>query len=203
MDHAIVSSFFHNEFSHPKNCLAKLPAIDNDFQRSDINNKDQLKAALFACCEGNPAMTCGFHSQKISNAESGSLPRCHRAYSQIYHYCDVIMGAMASQITSLTIVYSTVHSGADQRKHQSSASQAFEWGIHQSPVNSPHKWPVTQKMFPFDDGFMYKWDLIKTLSISVRELLMVTRNYTIFPQAATLYLTNTKQCYLCKQHRWR
>ena len=35
------------------------------------------------------------------------------------------MGAMALQITSLTIVYSTVNSGADQRKHQSFASLAF------------------------------------------------------------------------------
>ena len=35
------------------------------------------------------------------------------------------MGAMASQITSLTIVYSTVYSDADQSKHQSSASLAF------------------------------------------------------------------------------
>ena len=58
------------------------------------------------------------------------------------HYDDVIMGAMASQITSLTIVYSTVYSGADQSKHQSSASLAFVWGIHRGPVNSPHKWPV-------------------------------------------------------------
>ena len=63
------------------------------------------------------------------------------------HYDDVIMGAMASEITSLTIVYSTVYSGADQRKHQSSASLAFVWGIHRAPVNSPHKWPVTRKMF--------------------------------------------------------
>ena len=68
-----------------------------------------------------------------------------------FHYCDVIMGTMASQITSLTIVYSTVYSGADQRKHQSSASLAFVWGIHRGPVNSPHKWPVTRKMFPFDE----------------------------------------------------
>ena len=58
------------------------------------------------------------------------------------------MGAMASQITSLIIVYSTVYSGADQRKHQSSASLAFVWGIYRWPVNSPHKWPVTRKMFP-------------------------------------------------------
>ena len=70
------------------------------------------------------------------------------------HYNDVIMSAMASQITSLTIVYSTFYSGADQRKHQSSASLAFVWGIHRWPVNSPHKWPVTQKMFPLDDVIM-------------------------------------------------
>ena len=61
------------------------------------------------------------------------------------HYSDVIMGTIASQITSLTNVYSTVYSDADQRKHQSSASLAFVRGIHRRPVNSPHKWPVTRK----------------------------------------------------------
>ena len=70
------------------------------------------------------------------------------------HYNDVIMSTMASQITSLTIVYSTVYSDGDQRKHQSSASLAFVRGIHQWPVNSPHKWPVTRKMSPFDDVIM-------------------------------------------------
>ena len=70
------------------------------------------------------------------------------------HYCDVIMGAIASQITSLTIVYSAVYSEADQRKHQSSASPAFVRGIHRGPVNSSHKWPVPRKMFPFDDVIM-------------------------------------------------
>ena len=72
----------------------------------------------------------------------------------LFHYGDVIMGAIASQITSLTIVYSTVYSDADQRKHQSSVSLAFVWGIHRGPVNSPHKWPVTREMFPFDDFIM-------------------------------------------------
>ena len=70
------------------------------------------------------------------------------------HYDDVKMGAIASQITSLTIVYSTVYSDADQRKHQSSASLAFVRWIHRWPVNSPHKWPVTRKMSPFDDVIM-------------------------------------------------
>ena len=54
----------------------------------------------------------------------------------------------------IAIVYSTVYSGADQRKHQSSASLAFVRGIHRRPVNFPHKWPVTRKMFPFDDVIM-------------------------------------------------
>ena len=76
-----------------------------------------------------------------------------------HHYDDVIMGAIASLITSLTIVYSTVYSDADQRKHQSSASLAFVRGIHWGPVNSPHKWPVTQKMFPFDEVIMKKLSL--------------------------------------------
>ena len=64
------------------------------------------------------------------------------------------MGIVASQITGLTIVYTTVYSDADQSKHQSCASLAFMWGIHRGPVNSPHKWPVTRKMFPFDDVIM-------------------------------------------------
>ena len=76
-------------------------------------------------------------------------------------YDDVIMSAMASQITSLTIVYSTVYSCADQRKHQSYASLAFVWGIHRWPVNSPHKGPVRRKMFPFHGVIMVnpEWSL--------------------------------------------
>ena len=73
------------------------------------------------------------------------------------HYGDVITSQMAFRITSLTIIYSTVYSGADQRKHQSSASLAFVRGIHRWPVNSPHKWPVTRKMFPFDDVIMISY----------------------------------------------
>ena len=67
-----------------------------------------------------------------------------------------MMSAMASQITSLTIVYSTVYSGADKKKHpfESPASPAWVRGIHRGPVNSPHKWPVTRKVFPFDDVIM-------------------------------------------------
>ena len=80
----------------------------------------------------------------------------------VFIYNDVIMGAIASQITSLTIVYSTVYSGADERNHQSPASLAYVWGIHRWPVNSPHKWPVTRKMFPLDDVIMSKTYLLFT-----------------------------------------
>ena len=41
-----------------------------------------------------------------------------------------------------------------RRKYQSAASLAFVRRIHRGPVNSPHKWPVTRKMFPFDDVIM-------------------------------------------------
>ena len=75
--------------------------------------------------------------------------------SQPTHYSDVIMGGMASQITSLASVYSTAYSGIDQRKHQRSASLAFVRGIPRSPVNSPHKGPVTRKRFPFNDVIMW------------------------------------------------
>ena len=84
----------------------------------------------------------------------------------IHHYDDVMMDMMASQITSLTIVYSTVYSDAGQRKHESSASLAFVRGIHWGPVNSPHKWPVTRKMFPFDDVIMI-WSTYPYSSVSL------------------------------------
>ena len=73
---------------------------------------------------------------------------------KIYHNCDIIMGTMASQIISLAIVYTIIHSGTDQRKHQISTLLAFVWGIHRRLVNSLHKWPVTWKMFQFDDVSM-------------------------------------------------
>ena len=94
------------------------------------------------------------------------------------HYDDVIMIMLASQITSLTIVYSTVYSDVNQRKHQSSASLAFVWEIHRGPVNFPHKGPVTRKMFPFDDVIM--------LSFMIRDELVISCS------APSLYLINAK-----------
>ena len=73
---------------------------------------------------------------------------------RLSHYSDVIMSTIASLITGVSIVYWTVCSDADQRKHQSSALLAFVRGIHQWPVNSPHKGPVTRKIFSFNDVIM-------------------------------------------------
>ena len=85
-----------------------------------------------------------------------------------YHSNDVIMGAITSQIPSLTIVCSAVYSGADQRKHQRSASLAFVRGIHRGrPVNSPHKGPVTRKTCPFDDAIMMAYVDVLTLALKV------------------------------------
>ena len=74
---------------------------------------------------------------------------------RIMHYNAVIMGAMVSQITSLTIVYSTIYSRCWSKKTSKLRVPGFVRRIHRSPVNSPHKGPVTQKMFPFDDVIMY------------------------------------------------
>ena len=93
------------------------------------------------------------------------------------HYSDVIMGTMASQITSLNIVYSTIYSGADQRKHQSSASLAFVRGIHQWPVNSPHKWPVRQRKFPFDDIIMLTGTLRPQTSLKQCDSSILPTNF--------------------------
>ena len=70
------------------------------------------------------------------------------------HYSDVIMKAMASQITSVSIVCSTVCSGIDKRKHQGPASLAFVRGLRSLVDSRGHEGPVTRTMFPFDDVIM-------------------------------------------------
>ena len=77
-------------------------------------------------------------------------------FIRVIHYNDVIMSAMASQITFVSIVCSTVSSCAYQRKHQSSPSLAFVRGIRLWPWASLHKGSVTRKMFLFDDVIMLK-----------------------------------------------
>ena len=70
------------------------------------------------------------------------------------HYTDVIMNTMASQITSLTVVYSIVYSDSRSKKTSKFRVTGLCVGNSPGPVNSPHKGPVTRKMFPFDDVIM-------------------------------------------------
>ena len=125
-------SFVMGIYRWPVNFSHKFPVMRNEVLRHDVNIKTMTLRARIPWIPHRIACT---------------------------YYCDVIMGAMASQITSLTIVYSTVHSGPDQRKPQSSASLAFVRGIHRGPVNSPHKWSVTRKMFPFDDVIRHTYNV--------------------------------------------
>ena len=121
--------------------------------------------------------------------------KCDLVGEQNYskHYCGVIMSAMASQITCVSIVCSAVCSGAGQRKHQSSASLAFVRGIQWWPVDSPHKGPVTQKMFPFDDV------IVKWYKISIHELIDID----LQPQCVKVWISLplesiTKHQHVCK-----
>ena len=140
-------------------------------------SKKTSKLRITGLCAGNSPVTGEFAAHRASNVKNVSIWWCHHILNAVrctaslcfwfnsgfldgkqnlaLHYGDVIMSTMASQITSLTIVYSTVYSGADQRKYQSSMSLTFVRGIHLSPVNSPHTGPAMRKMFPFDDITMY------------------------------------------------
>ena len=100
------------------------------------------------------------------------------------HYNDVIMTTMASQITSLTVVYSTVYSDADQRKHQKLRVTGLCVGNSPGLVNSPYKGPVMRKMFPFDDVIMLRKMCRKK----------VDWYYTNFPIK--------RRCYKCDQLRF-
>ena len=140
--------------------------------KSELTSRDVRQYVciwLSLCHYRTPAPTCNLDRYAQNNHVNDTLNNAlthdlgiswyhyhnaNRLWMAIVHYSDAIMGAIASQITSLTIVYSTVYSDADQRKHQSSASLAFVRGIHRGPVNSQHKWPVTRKMFPFDNVIM-------------------------------------------------
>ena len=123
------------------------------------------------------------HCMGVTNSMNGILFASY--LYQVIHYNDVIMGDIASQITSLTIVFSAVHLDTDQRKHQSSVSLAFV----RRPVNSPHKWPVTRKMFPFDDVIMSSdiW-IVSHCSVLDPETMVSAVCFTMFSQNTGIYV---------------
>ena len=146
-------------------------ATDNSTVRSGKYLRKNQSSALLALCEGNILVTAGFSKQRVSNA--ARVPSsCHHvvkpgnfihillkskkqnwwiwvnaSHGSANYYRDVTMSAMASQITDISTICSTVCWGAHQRKHQSSTSLAFVRGIHRWPVDSLHKGPVMRKYF--------------------------------------------------------
>ena len=152
-----------NKSWHKKACLPYNPQQVMSVIKIFMWNSDDRIGSLFEC-EITQGYLCakyycviswvgnGLREQSIVSTANKDL----RISGENIHYSDVIMDTMASQITSLTIVYSTVYSGTDHRKYHSSASLACVRGIHRWPMNSSHKWPVTRKMFPFDDITMYR-----------------------------------------------
>ena len=118
------------------------------------HNSGSTLSQVMACC-----LTTARHYLKQCSLVISCIIKVfpterHGIIKRAIHYSDVIMNAMASQNTGVSIVYSTVCSGAYQRKHQLSASPTFFRGIHQWPVNSPLKGSVTKKTLAFDDVIM-------------------------------------------------
>ena len=111
------------------------------------------------------------------------------------HYSDVIMGTMGSQITSLTIVYSTVYCGANQRKQKSSASLAFVMGIHRWPVNTPYKGQVTRKMFPFDDVIIMRSPKTIHIANTLESTLIRHRSDIFASNRYSIYVDSGGLCY--------
>ena len=167
-DNSIVCSTARSGLEHARK-ISKIRITGPLLGESTGKFRDVKRSKRMKCCvffnhfnerHGTKCSFCPFNCATKSRRNFRDFFLCvcqshtlvfHRRKS--VHYNDVIRSPMASQITSLTIVYSAI-----QTKHQSSASMAFVRGIHRWPVNSPRKWPVTRKMFPFDDVIMYSLD---------------------------------------------
>ena len=129
------------------------------------------------------AISLGIHQAQITEFRIiDHYQKCHSnllgqwgksSWPDLIYYSDVILSMMATEITGVLIVCSTVYSGTNQRKHQSfnqrkhqsSASLAFVMGIHQWPMDYPQKGPIMWQMFPFDDvSMMWIIHLLETLN---------------------------------------
>ena len=119
--------------------------------------QDKIRAKSMSL-RRNTGYCTKYENGKVENLALKSQMTLTHSHS-LADYNDVIMSAMVSQITTVSIVCLTVCSCADQRKHQSSASLAFVRGIHRWPVSSPPKGPVTRQMFPFDDVTRDLWNI--------------------------------------------
>ena len=129
--------------------LGSIYRLYNDYWFKFIEQKaPKYPCVFYDCLEIVPCLYAHkqmFRIYCISLYLSLYIP--NRDVKPIAHYIDVIMTTMASKMTSLTVVYSTVYSDADQRKHQSSASLAFVWGIHRDRWIPHRKGQLRRKCF--------------------------------------------------------
>ena len=95
------------------------------------------------------------------------------------HYSDAIINVKVSQMTGVSIVFSTVYLGTYQRKHHSSASLAFVRVIHWWPVDSPHKGSLKRKVFPFDYAIMQLMMTLTANRVNDMFLIFHCRLFTI------------------------
>ena len=133
-----IKIFLHlySSFVWPHTCNSIQPRDDS------MSNKTYIHETYRNLCKLKCTRSLGSNKNQIVTMDTVGIVFLTLQWRHNDH------DGVASQITSLTIAYPTVYSGADQRKHQSSASLAFVRGIQRGPVNSPHKLPVTRKMFP-------------------------------------------------------
>ena len=112
-----------------------------------------------------------------------------------WHYSDVIMTTIASLITSLAVVYSAVYSDADQRKHQSSASLAFVWGIHRDRWIPRTKGQLRGKCFHLMTSSCKIYVLFQLLQCST-QCHMILGHVIMAPQNI-IYIITWLTMYVC------
>ena len=116
-----------------------------------VNERNHLQSMVSLYAES----VFMFVATSSAQSETSFLfPNSKSGYSTVLltnHYSEIIISTMTSQVTGVSAICST----ADQRKYESTVSLAFVRRIHWWPVDSPHKGPVMQKMFPFDDVLMH------------------------------------------------
>ena len=121
-------------------------SVSNHQPHHCLLNRYMLKTSklrVTGLCVGNSPVTGEFPAQMASNAEIVSI--WWRHHGECCFRCAVPLSTVCVRV--FVLEYFNI-------KHQSSASLAFVWGIHRWSVNSTHNWPVTRKMFPFDDVIM-------------------------------------------------
>ena len=189
----------------------------------------QEECCLEKCKESQPCnQTSNFvciHSRGMGIVWSFNLSNCSREVgllSCVLMFKHLYSLAPNYLYNDVTIVCSTVCSGADERKHKSSASLVFVRGIHRWPVVSPHKGLVTRKMFPFDDVIMINEAMVLCFgNYQFKHSYRVNWNPSHFVHSTvyTLYLLtwriqssavltrsnitryNTQQCLIASEHK--